>query len=167
MADIKIKYGTEAALTCSVASLGSSSTKVDGRESTAVDNTSTLALDYLLAGKVTTGTSPTANRVIQIWVYAQVEDTPTYPDVMDGTDSAESVTSENVRNSAMRLAATIVVDSQSNRTYWFGPVSVASLFGGVCPPRWGIWVVHDTGVALNSTGNNHAFWHQPVLAQAV
>lgn len=167
MADIKIKYGTEAALTCDPSSLATSSTRVAGRESTAVDNTSTLALDYLLSGKVTTGTSPTANRLIQVWVYAQLEDTPTYPDVFDGTDSAETVTSENVRNSALKLAATMVVDNTSNRTYWFGPVSVAALFGGTCPPRWGIWVVHDTAVNLNSTGSNHAFWYQPVLAQTV
>lgn len=167
MADIKIKYGTEVTLTCTLASLATSSTKVAGQESSVVDNTSTLALDYHLSGKITTGTSPTASRTIQVWVYAAVEDTPTYPDVFDGTDSAETVTSENVRNSALKLAATIVTDNTSNRTYWFGPVSVAALFGGACPYKWGVWVVHDTAVNLNSTGSNHALWAMPILAQTV
>lgn len=166
-ADIKVKYGTEVTLTCDPSSLATSATKVAGRESTAVDNGTTLALDYLLGGKITTGTSPTVNKTIQVWVYAEVEDTPTYPDVLDGTDSAETITSENVRNSAMRLAASIVVDNTSNRTYWFGPLSVAALFGGACPDSWGIFVVHDTGVNLNATAGNHAFWARPVLAQTV
>jgi hypothetical protein len=164
---IQTKYGTEVTLTCDPSSLATSSTRVAGRESTAVNNTSVLALDYLLGGKVTTGTSPTVSKQIDIYVYASFEDTPTYPDVFDGTDSAETVTSENVRNACLRLAAAIFVDATSNRTYYFGPVSIASLFGGNCPQYWGIFVVHDTAVNLHATAGNHAFYAMPILAQTV
>lgn len=163
--DVKLAWGTEAALTCTLASLATSSTLVAGRESTAVAATGTTIEDDLLAGKVTTGTSPTDAKEIRVYVYGQVEDTPTYPDVFDGTDSAETCTSTDIRDACLKLAAVMKTDNTSDRTYWFGPVSIASLFGGVLPPRWGVFVTHDTAVNLNSTAGNHALWHQPVYRQ--
>ena len=86
MADQKIAYGSSAALTITLASLVSDINLLAGCESTAIDNTSNLYLDYLLSGKVTTGTSPTTGKSINIYVYALMEDS-TYPDVLTGTDS--------------------------------------------------------------------------------
>jgi hypothetical protein len=157
MADFKLKYATPATITISPASLATSSTRTAGRESTAIDNGTNLYVDALVSGKITTGTTPTANKQIDIWVYAAHDETPTYPDVMDGTDSAETVTSENVRNSAMALAHSIRVDNTSDRTYWVNPFSVAALFGGILPRRWGLFIAHDTAVNLNSTAGNHEF----------
>lgn len=161
MADVKIEYGSSAAYTITLASLASDSNKLAGRESTAVSNTSNKYLDYLIAGKITTGTSPTAGDVIEVWAYASLDDTPTYPDVFDGTDSNETVTSENVKFSALKLIASIAVDSTSDRTYPFGPVSLASLYGAV-PKHHGVFVVHNTDVNLNSTGGNHSISYTPV-----
>jgi len=85
-----------------------------------------------------------------------MDDTPTYPDVMDGTDSDETLTSAGVGQGFLKLAASLVVDATtSNRAYAFGPVAVAPLFGGALPPRWSVFVSHNTGVALNSTAGNH------------
>jgi len=161
MASIKIAYASSAALTITLASLATSATLVAGRESTAVDNTTNLYLDYMLAGKITTGTSPTTAKEIRVYVYALVEDA-TYPDVFDGTDSDETVTSTGIRDAALRLAAVIPTTADSDRTYWFGPVSVAALFGGVLPKKWGVFVTHSTGVNLNSTGGNHAIYQTGV-----
>lgn len=168
-ADIKAKYGSSAALTITLASLPTSSTRVAGRESTVIDNSSNVYLDALVGGKITTGTSPTVDKSIEVWVYASVDDTPTYPDVLDGTDSDETFTgsSVNVRNGAVKLGAVVTVDSTSDRTYWIAPFSVAALFGGILPKRWGLWVTHDTGVNLNSNGSNHALSYTPVYAQTV
>lgn len=166
MATFKSLYASSSAITITLASLGHSTTRVDGRESTAVDNTSNLFLDCLVSGKVTTGTSPTAGRSIEVWVYAS-EDGTTYPDVLDGTDSAESLTSENVRNTALKLATSVVIDSTSDRTYPIAPFSVAALFGGILPRKWGLFVAHDTAVALNATGSNHAFSYTGVHTQSV
>jgi hypothetical protein len=161
--DVTLKRGTSSALTITLASLATSASRVAGQESTAVA-TAEPAVDYLVAGKITTGTSPTVSKQIDVWIYASLEDDPIYPDVFDGTDSAETVTSENVRNAALRLLATILVDSTSDRTYPFGPCSVAALFGGVLPTHWGVFVTHDTAVNLNSTGSNHAIYVTPVYA---
>jgi hypothetical protein len=163
MSTLKSGYNADAALTLTLASLASSTSLVAGRESTAVDNGTTLAVDYLVSGKITTGTSPTVNTNIEIWVVAPIEDTPTWPDVFDGTDSDESVTSRNVLFSCAALAHIITVDATSDRTYPVKPFSVAQLFGGVCPKQFGVFVVHNTGVALNATGSNHALYAQPIL----
>jgi len=55
MANIKEAYAASAPLTLALESLAASSTIVAGRESTAVSNTTNLYLDYLVAGKITTG----------------------------------------------------------------------------------------------------------------
>lgn len=155
MADRKIEYAASSALTITLASLASSASWLAGRESTAVDNTSNKYLDYLLAGKVTVGTTPTINTEIRIYVVALLDDT-TWPDVFDGTDSDETVTSAGVGSGFLKLAASMLVDATtSDRGYPFGPVSVASLFGGVCPKKFVVFVAHNSGVALNSTGSNH------------
>lgn len=164
MSDFKLAYAASSALTISLASLASDTNILAGRESTAWDNSSNKYLDLLLGGKITTGTSPTVSRVIEVWAYAQVEDTPTYPDVITGSDSARTLTSRDIVYASLRLAASMSISATSNVAYWFGPVSFASLFGGVLPKKGGIWVVHNTAVNLNSTGGNHAIYIQPVYA---
>ena len=174
MSDIKIKYPSTSSVTLTIdlASLASGSAGVftAGREGNAVDNTSNLDVDHLLSGVIRAGTSPTASRYINVYVYANISSasgTPTYPDVLDGTDSAETFTSANVMNGIVKLAASMISDSTSNRDYFFGPVSVAQLFGGSLPKFWGVFVAHDTAVALNATGGQHVLTYERIQAQTV
>jgi hypothetical protein len=162
MADVKLAYGSSAALTIDLSSLASSSSLVAGRESTAIDNTSNKYLDCLVGGKIKTGTTPTVNKTIQIWVYGSINDSPTYPDVLDGTDSAETITSAEVRNGAIVLLHSVTVTATSDVDYWFAPRSVANCFGGVLPKFWGIFVTHDTVAALHATAGNHVLSYTPV-----
>src|SRR4051794_34831478 len=115
MASIKTAYASSAALTITLASLASDTNLLAGRESTLVDNTSNLYLDYLLGGKITTGTTPTDVREIRVYVAALIEDS-TWPDVFDGTDSNETVTSSGIRDAGLRLAAVIATNNTSDRT---------------------------------------------------
>lgn len=161
MADVKIAYGNSSALTITLASLATDANLLAGREATAVDNTTDKYLDYLLGGKITTGTSPTDLKEIRVYVGALVDDT-TYPDVLDGTDSNETLTNSSIRDAALKIAAVITTNSTSNVTYWFGPISVAALFGGVLPKKFVVFVVHNTAVNLNSTGGNHAISITPI-----
>lgn len=157
MAIQTINYTAPATITISPASLATSATFVAGRESTVVDNTSNKFVDALVAGIVTVGTTPTINTQIVIYVFSALDDVPTYPDVMDGTDSAETVTSVGVGRGYLKLAAILEVDATtSNRVYPF-TFTVAQLFGGIMPKRWGLFVAHNTGVNLNATGGNHVF----------
>jgi hypothetical protein len=158
--DIKLVYGTPADVTITLASLATSSVLLTGRESTAVDNTSTLALDYIVSGKVTTGTSPTTARRIQIFAVASWDGT-TYPDQFDGTDSAETITQE-IKNGVCRSVASLDTTGTSDTGYHFAGVSLASVFGGTIPPKFVFFVTHDTAVNLNSTANTHQIRIQPV-----
>lgn len=156
MASRKIAYGTSTAITNAIQSLATSSTWLAGYESDVVDNTSNLYLDYTIEGKVTVGTTPTINTEIRIYVVASFDGT-TWPDVFDGTTSAETVTSAGVRDGFAKLAAVLLVDATtSDRSYPFS-FSVAALFGGVCPAKFVLFTTHNTGVNLNATGGNHVF----------
>jgi hypothetical protein len=161
MADIKIAYGSAFDLTITLASLASDTNLLDGRESAAIDNTTDKMLDYLISGKITTGTSPTVSRSIQIWAVASFDGT-SWPDVFDGTDSAELISLANVKNSSVcRLVDELSTTATSNEDYYFAGVSIARLFGSV-PPKFVLFVTHNTGANLNSTAGNHVIRVQPV-----
>lgn len=165
MANLKTAYGTSTALTNAIASLATSATWVAGYESDVVDNSSNLYLDYSFEGKVTVGTTPTANTEIRIYVVASFDGT-TWPDVFDGTTSAETITgsSEGVRDGFCKLAAVLRVDSAtSDRAYPFS-FTIASLFGGVCPAKFVLFTAHNTGANLNGTGGNHTCNYRGVYA---
>lgn len=140
--------------------LASSSTLVAGWESGVITNT---ANDVLLAGRFkANNTAPTAGQIC-VYVGAALNDTPTYPDVFDGTSSAETVTSADIRNSILRLAAAITTDTTSNRVYEFAPVNVAPLFGGVMPQKWWVFVTHSMVQALNTTASSGGqCWYTPI-----
>jgi hypothetical protein len=149
------------AITISLASLASTAAGVllAGRASTAVDNTSNLDLDHLVSGRITVGTSPTANRQIEVWAYAPfvvASGTPTYPDSITGTDANKTMTSYNVKVSALIPLWGTFVDNTSDRPYFMPPTSIAEAFGGM-PTHWGLFIVHDTNVNLNATAGNHEF----------
>ena len=154
MAEIKIRYYPSSDLSISLAGLASDTNLLTGVESDAVNNQSARYLDYLLSGKITTGTSPTVNTEIRIYVAGLLND-GAFPDVLDGTGSAETLTSANVRDAALRLAAVLIVSASSNVAYFFGPVSVAALFGGQMPSKFVVFVTHNTAVNLNATAGNH------------
>jgi len=161
--DIKLAYGSSSALTVTLASLATDANLLAGRESTGVDNTVNLYQDYLLSGFVTVGTTPTTAKEIRVYVVGLMEDA-TYPDVFDGTDSAETVSGVGTRDGICKLAAVIATIATSNLAYYFGSVSVASLFGGTMPKKFVVFVTHNTAVNLNATGGNHAIYVTPVFS---
>jgi hypothetical protein len=138
-----------------------------------VDNTTNNDIDHLLSGKITTGTSPTASRQILVYLYANNTSsggTPAYPAVgtgISGADAGAVFNSSNVLASAVQLVAVLTTDNTSDRSYTFGPISVASRFGGQLPKFWGVYVAHDSGVALNATGGNHKLSYERVQNQTV
>ena len=141
-----------------LASLATSSSFTAGYELDAVSNRTNLDITHLLSGTITVGTTPTVNSQIQIWMipassYASA--TPAWPDVFDGTASAETVTSAGILAACGVLLKTVLVDSNtSNRPYYFTEIDLAAANGGVLPFDYVIFVTHNTGVNLNATGSN-------------
>jgi hypothetical protein len=150
-------YGTPTAMTMTLASLASDTNLVAGRESTAIDNGSIDAIDILVGGKVTTGTTPTTARQIEVWAYASYDGTE-YAGTATGTD-ANLTPGEKA---CMRLLTVIPIVATSDKAYKWGPFSVAQAFGGSVPPKTGIFIVHNTAVNLNSTGGNHEVYYTSV-----
>lgn len=155
----QLLYSPNTTITCSVASLATNSTFVAGRGSTEIDNTGNLYVDAIVQGVVTVGTTPTINTAINVFVYgANTSLGTTNIDTITGTDGAVTLTNTGVLYSALRLGASItVLATTSDIDYFISPFSVAQLFGGVMPKYWGLYVSHNTGVALNATAGNHAF----------
>ena len=152
-----ITYTGPTTITMSPASLASSTTFIAGRESTQIDNTTNLYDDVEIQGFSTTGTSPTADTNIRLYLWGSHTSLGTTAlDVLDGTDSAETFSSPQIRDSISVLARLVQVDATSNAEYQFKPFSVAQIFGSV-PQYWGLFLAHDTGVALNATAGNHEF----------
>lgn len=168
-ADIKSKYPATStvALTLTLASLATDTSLLAGRASTAVDNTTNLDLDHLLSGAIRTGTSPTVGTTIEVWAYSYLSiasGAPAYADGITGTDANKSITSLNVKYAGLRLVQAITVDNTTGRDYPIPPTSIAQLFGSL-PPFWGIFVVHNTAVALNAT--QVALQYERIQAQSV
>ena len=155
MATVTTNYAAAAAITMDVANLATSATFVAGRESSQIDNTTNKYVDALVFGRVSVGTTPTANTSILIYVYAgDVSLATTAVDVLDGTDSAETLTNVGILG-ALRLGAIVSVPANtSDVAYEVQPFSVAQLFGGVMPKFWGLYLTHNTGVNLRNTAVN-------------
>lgn len=154
MSDRKLAPVASSNMTITLASLASSSTLLAGRESTEVDNSTNKYLDYLLSGQIMTGTTSTVG-LIEVWVWGLIKDTPTRPLNFTGSDAALTLGSAEVKAAGLRLAASIANNTTSNIGYAFPPISIASLFGGLMPNRFGLFVTHSTVAVLNATGGNH------------
>lgn len=152
MAVSNITYSSNTAITFDISSLGTSSTFVAGRESTQIDNTSTLYMDALVTVDGITGhasTAPTVGQMIQLYVWGSDTSLATTAiDVLDGTDSAETLSHVSVLNSLRFVAAPAVTVATAGLLYYIQPFSVASKFGGVMPKFWGLFLAHNHTGAL-------------------
>lgn len=160
MADVKTAYGTNGqALTITLASLADSSTA--GRESTVVDNTTNLFLDVLIMAKIKTQNSGSisAPSAAFLYAYATADNGTTYPDTVTGSDAA--ITLNNPTQ--LKLLGAIYA-AAINTQYKSSVFSLAALYGGRMPAKWGVVVVNDTGTALSATGSDHGVWYQGVYA---
>lgn len=149
--------------TITLASLASDTALVAGREGTAIDQSGTDdAVDSVVGGFVTTGTGPTASRQIEVWLYGSY----------DGTTYSGGATGSNANltpqeKTLLKLLTIIPTVNTSDKQYNWGPFSVAQAFGGTMPPKWGVYIVHNTGVNFNATGGNQQVKHTPVKYESV
>lgn len=146
-------YGTRVALTITLASLANAAY----RESTEVDN-SAGAIDGVLHGILTTGTTPVSGNTLSVFV-AGSDGTTTRVGNLTGTDSTITPAGEQTQ---FALAAVIPVDATNNHAYEFYVGSIAALFGGVMPKKFSVIVLNSSNVALNATGGNHSVNYTPI-----
>lgn len=170
-ADIRIKYPATdtVAVAITLASLASDTNLLAGRESDVVTNSNN-DTDHILSGQIMPGTTPGANTKIDVYVYTDltvISGTSAYPDVLDGTDSNETLTNSGIRINGLILAKSIaVIATTSNVGYPIPKTSIKKLFGYM-PKKWGVFVVQNTGAALNSTSGNHFLHYERIQGQTV
>ena len=166
MAERKLAYAASVEIDIDPEGLATSATRVAGVESTAVVNTSNKYLNALVGGRIRAGTTPTAGKQIDVWVYRAmkvVAGTPTYPDVITGTKGARTLTSADIRNTALKIApegAVAIVDATTGRDYFFA-FELKDVFEDA-PEFWGLFVTHDGVAALDATAGDHEFWYQGI-----
>jgi len=143
--EIKDKYSVSAALVVTLASLASSSSGV-GRQSTLIDNSTARYQALLILVKLTQGTSPTGNKGAYVYLIRDDKDATT-PHRTDGAGASDA---------ALTVQNAILIGVMQNKA---SPSTGDVLYGEFLVerpgPQWGIAIVHDTGVALNSTAANH------------
>ncbi len=149
---ILTKYGSKTTLTAALQSVASDTNLLTGVESSVIDNTSDGFTDILVSGKWTSGTGPTDDRQVEIWAVGW--DGAAFPDVFDGTTSAETITSLEIKNAICKPVKIIATNSTSDRTYPFSGESLAEAFRGAIPSKVVLFVTHNTGVNSNATSGN-------------
>lgn len=149
---LKPIYNASAALTITnLKALPTSSTGAAGWMSAVIANGSNLSISEKITGLIKTGTTPTVNTNIWIYIWSALDDTPTYPDAITGSEGVVTLTSANVRDAgAFKLGQTITVDATTGRVYPFS-IDVASLFGGHMPKNYGVYITHNTVANLDAT----------------
>jgi len=169
--DIKSQYVASVALTVTnLHSLASSQSWEAGWTSDSVDNTTNEYLDILLSGTFTTHASNRQAGSINIYAYAALNSTPTWPDLFsagtEGTQGTATVHDTEQRDSGMRLVASITVDNGASEIYTFPLTSIADLFGYL-PPYVAFFVASNasttTTAGLASSGS--ALYYTPVNLQ--
>lgn len=158
MADIAEKLGTSnQSITITIASLGSGSS----RESTAVDNTTSLFMDATVQIKVKTnaaGTSATGR--VDVFVYATADGT-NYSGGASGVDAAFS-------NNLDQLIYLGSLPAVANATTYNAVFKLSKAFGyGGIPAKWGVILQNNSGAALDSTGGNHSAVYQGITATVI
>lgn len=152
MASVTIAYTTTKSLTCTINGLASSATA--GRESTVVNNSTTKYLDAQVFIEATCPNSAPANDKA-VYIYAYGGSTTLYTGAVTGSDAAYTMADPT----PLKLIGVVPVPTQ-NVTYRAGPYSVAAAFGGVLPPRWGVFVRNYCGQTLTTAStNNFLEWH--------
>ena len=160
MTTTTINYGTNTAITFDVSGLGPSSTFLAGRESSEVDNTTNKFNDVIVNCDGILGhasAAPTVGQQIVLYAWGSDVSLATTPiDVLDGTDSAETLGHVSVLNSLRFVAAPTVTAATAGLKYWIMPFSIAALFDGNVPKFWGLYLSHNHTGAL--AGSQSGIW---------
>ena len=152
-ADIKIAYASSANQTVTnLNGLAASATHVAGWESGAVDNSTNLYLDYRVTAKITVESTGVTAGEIKLWLVGELDDS-NWPDVFDGTESAETVTDTEIRDAICHLGTVTTNDTTASRVYYLDCPSAAAVFGGNTPRKFVVFITQNTGTTLETTGN--------------
>jgi len=158
MADRKLAYAASSDLTVTAlnGAIASSATWIAGWTSGTIDNTTNKYLDYLISAKLVAESSGLAAGEVRVYAYAMLDDS-NWPDVFssgtEGTEGTATIHDVNVLASHFRMLWSSATDTTASQVYPMPKTSIASLFGGICPSKFAIFITHSMSAALETSGN--------------
>ena len=157
-----INYETQIACYSGTAlnSLAHSGTLLTGLFCSPIDNSTLLLVDSMFTAGAVVAATPTSGTQVQWWIQAAIRDTASSSDEWGSTTYTQAFATGK-KNTEARLAG--AMDVYDAGAYYLGPVSIASLFGGVMPRKWRCWVTQNTSLALTSG----QAWYQGIGYNAV
>lgn len=138
-------FQSSTAFTITIASLATSTVGV-GRQSDILDNSSGREMMARIWAKIKQGTSPTSNR--SVYLYLLTDDNNGTNHRTDGAGASDAALT--VLNAPL-----IGVLRNKGSGAATGDLMYGEFLVRIAAPKWGIALVHDTGVNLDSTGGNH------------
>ena len=164
MATLSILYATATTQSFTASEVLSDTNLATGRAGTPFSNATYLYVDALFSGTLKTATGITINTFLEVWIAANKNSGAS--SLTANCPTAEGAFTPGVEKSLMQLAWSVLVTSSATtaeRQYDFGPISIASLYGGTLPQHFNYAVFHNTGVALaTSTATSHTFTFQGI-----
>lgn len=148
MSTTKEQFGTATAATITLASLANGA----GRAMTAVDNSTTGAIDVHIKVKIKTASSGVSTTgYLSVYLLAAADGTE-YDDAFAGSDAAFTPVN------AYQLE---IIQATANSTTYVKSYVLSRVCGFV-PKKWAIAVVNNTGAALDSTAGNHEVKYEEI-----
>lgn len=166
MADVKRAYGTATAFTKTNANLATSATA--GWMSNAIDNSSNKYIDALVTIELAqVNTAPANSQAVFLYAYALIDTAGSAytstgsatPSGSEGTLTFPDITTKSI---PMPLLGIVPYPTQ-NIAVNGGPFSVASCFGGVLPPKWGVAMINHSGMTLSVTNIKYIEVYETVV----
>jgi hypothetical protein len=160
MADIKTAYRASSNLTVTALnSLASAQTLLSGWTSGTIDNTD-LDLGKVITAKFTKAAANLQAGQIQVWAYAQLDDS-TWPDIFssgtEGTEGAATLHDDEQKNENLVLLWATTVDTGVSEVHNMPPVNVRARFGDYQPQRFALFITQNcsttTTAGLAASGN--------------
>jgi hypothetical protein len=138
----------------SLDNLASDATLLAGASALAVDNGATACpLEIGITAKIkNNATPPSGGTSIEIFAYTAMDDTPTYPDTLDGADDLKTITTALIQNSCMQLMRSLTVSGTGSQVNPMSLIALGALFG-VMPRYWSVFIAHSCGQPINTSGN--------------
>jgi hypothetical protein len=163
--DIKLVYrGASLLVVTSLHSLAASTTRLGGWTSAVIDNTIDRDIDkQIIASFVSHASNRSSTGSLELWAYGMIDDS-TWPDIFssgtEGTEGAATVHDAYRKSCALRLLWSVSPDATASAVYVTPPLSVASAFDGLLPPKFALFVTGNitttTTAQLASSGSQIA-----------
>lgn len=142
--DVKKAFVASATLAVTALhSLAASATFIGGWESNRINHSTDLVLDDKIGLHLVTHASNRQAGTIRVYIVPALDDTPTWPDLMDGTESADAWTDTEERDAGAILAREIAVDATASAVYDLTVDSVKAVCGGNMPRDYVIFITGD------------------------